>query len=246
MLLVDVGNSFVKWALKNAEGLTSGGSFPVSVNGIRKSMDRHWGGLDCPKRLVVSNVAGTEIVRNVKDWAHREWGIPAEFVRTQSQGFGVVNAYRDPDKLGVDRWVGLVALRQYFPCPACMVDCGTAITLDFLDGDGIHRGGLIMPGLSLMCGALKQGTAGITLSGEITDGLLGQTTEAAIGVGTLCAAAGFAELSIKRLSTEYSCEPTVVFTGGQAQLVISEISLNAVYEPDLILKGLDVITGEDN
>lgn len=246
MLLVDMGNSLIKWGTQEHAKLTSGQAFANDLHGLAQSMEAVWGKLQNPNRVVVSNVAGLGLANFLKDWVFRRWHVKAQFVESQAKAFGVQNAYDDATELGVDRWVGLVALRHQFDLPACLIDCGTAITLDFLDRQGIHRGGLIMPGLSLMRKSLMDGTHGIAVSGTEVGTCLADNTGSAIGNGTLIAAGGFADLALRRLISQGEIQPSVVVTGGHAQSIAALVSVACVYEPDLILKGLSIIAENES
>ena len=243
MLLVDLGNSFIKWGVKENTGLTFGKAFPHKAVCPDQSIEALWGELDKPDRIVVANVAGIEMGSKLGDWWVRKWQVQAEFVKPQVEAFGVRNGYDDALKLGVDRWVGLVGLRHHYDLPACLVDCGTAITLDFLDLNGIHRGGLIMPGLSLMGQSLLEGTHGIETLGGETGHCLGKNTAEAIRNGILCSAAGFIELGFRDLAPKSKGPLNLVFTGGDGQSVADRISVPSVYDPGLIVKGLLIVAG---
>lgn len=247
MLLVDIGNSNFKWAITKEKQLIKRESFPLEIEYLTKKLDKYWRLFQKPSRILVSNVAGSEVAKQLRQWAESHWRIETEFIQPQSKAFGVENAYPEPHKLGADRWVGIVALRHHFRLPACMIDCGTAITLDFLDDKGIHQGGLIAPGLSLMEDALLKGTQGVQLSGGSNEGFLARCTEDAICRGTLFAAAGFVDTAIKRLKDESAASPTIVFTGGRAQAIAALLSIpTVIYEPDLIFMGLSTIAGQSN
>ena len=243
MLLVDLGNSFIKWGIKNHRGLTFGKAFAHNAGCPDHSIEPLWGELDKPDRIVIANVAGAEIGATLRDWLVRKWQIQAEFVKPQAEAFGVLNGYEDPLKLGVDRWVGLVGLRHHYDLPACLVDCGTAITLDFLDLNGVHRGGLIMPGLLLMRRSLQVGTHGITTFGNETGHSLGENTGAAIANGLRCAASGFVEQGFSDLVSKCRSQPTLVFTGGDGRSVAERISVPSVYDAGIIVKGLSIVAG---
>ena len=241
MLLVDLGNSFIKWGIKNNTGLTFGKAFPHKAGRPDPSIEILWGELDKPDRVVVANVAGEEMGAKLRDWLVRKWQIQVEFVKPQAEAFGVLNGYENPLKLGVDRWVGLVGLRHHYDLPACLVDCGTAITLDFLDLKGVHRGGLIMPGLSLMKRSLQAGTHGIETFGSNTGNSLGDNTGTAIVNGILCAASGFVDRGFNDLIPKCKSQPVLVFTGGDGQSVAEQFSVPSVYDPGLIVKGLSIV-----
>src|SRR5690606_2659551 len=91
------------------------------------------------------------------------WSVPIEAVSARPEGFGVINAYAAPERLGADRWLALIAARRIEPGAVCVVDCGTAITIDVMHADGVHLGGLIMPGLGFTRRMLVEAAHGISI-----------------------------------------------------------------------------------
>src|SRR5208337_55868 len=107
-------------------------------------------------------VAGGAIERQIGAVARRAGWSPPRWVRSDARAAGIRNAYHEPWRLGVDRWVALIGARDFFPGHALLiVSVGTAMTIDLLDARGRHRGGLITPGPRLMIDALLERTAGI-------------------------------------------------------------------------------------
>ena len=98
---------------------------------------------------------------SLSDWLQSHFGIAPEFARTARFAAGVTCGYEDPSRLGVDRWLAMLAARQLSNRPFIVFGLGTAGTADFVDGDGVHKGGFIVPGLRLMTEALFAGTADV-------------------------------------------------------------------------------------
>lgn len=240
-LLVDIGNTRLKWGISRNGEIEPG---PARVHrGVEPEVlaETLWRNVDGPERVVVSNVGGQPLEEAIKAWVRRRWEIDAEFVAPEHCAFGVRNAYREPRKLGVDRWASLIALKAFHRLPACVVDCGTAITLDVMDREGVHRGGVIAPGLALMRNALYQGTSDIVqLTGESRT-LLADNTGAAIQNGTRLAAAGLVERGMREFQEDFPEPLTLVFTGGDAAEVAALIADEAEIVEDLVLQGLAVI-----
>ena len=163
-------------------------------------------------------------------------------VKSLAEGCGVKIAYRHPEKLGVDRWLALLAARKIYSCSTCVVDCGTAITIDLLDEEGQHLGGVIAPGLTLM----KKSLAGATQDLDFFESQfpigLADNTEAAIYSGTLFSIVGLIEHTMsKNLGFQ------LILTGGDAEIVAKELSVDAIVRSDLVLQGLAVvITSAEN
>ena len=78
------------------------------------------------------------------------WSVTAHIVRPQAQQLGVKNLYRKPEQLGADRWAALIGARGLTGSAACVVDAGTAVTVEALSAKGEFLGGAIFPGLHLL------------------------------------------------------------------------------------------------
>jgi type III pantothenate kinase len=128
----------------------------------------------------------------------------------------------------------LVAVWQQYQAPACIVDCGTAITVDLLDAHGRHQGGLISPGLTLMKQSLGQGTEALPVSQASHGFGLADSTEAAIYSGTLMAAIGLVE----HVLAQHPSGVRLILTGGDAELIAGQLDAAADVDPDLVLRGL--------
>ncbi len=243
-LLIDSGNSRLKWACI-LEGEFR--SHPPQPGGRPLSgldLDRIWGGLKpLPRQVWIANVAGDEVARMLTDWIESRWQLSPQFVVSQPEGYGVTNAYSDPSRLGVDRWLALIGARHHHPLPACIVDCGTALTVDVLDSEGCHRGGVICPGLRLMSQSLGTETAGIGLLelDLFTTGILADNTVNAVGFGIRHAVIGVIE-QVTRLLAHELPGLHLILTGGDATEIASFFSGKSKIVPDLVLQGLAVVS----
>jgi type III pantothenate kinase len=167
LLLLDVGNSRLKWALLRKpyrRGQEFAGQGVVELSALRSSVA--WSRLmkkaKNPDLIYACNVAGPGIERQLRA-ASRRAGIGApHFAHSEVVAAGVRNGYPDPWRLGVDRWVGLIGAHHEHPGKdICLVGLGTAMTIDLLSADGRHFGGCIVPGPRLMIESLLEHTAGI-------------------------------------------------------------------------------------
>ena len=237
-LLIDLGNTRLKWGLGQGKDINAGQPLIHKNSSIQDDLIDIWGNLQKPEQIAVSNVSSPELVAQIKAVVQQLWSC-REIILPQSlaQGFGVQNAYHQPHTLGVDRWLSLLALRHYHLIPACVVDCGTAITLDMLDARGVHLGGLIVPGLGLMKTSLAQGTARLGFPESSYPAGLAASTEAAIHSGTLYSAAGLIEYFFSKQQGDLS----LMLTGGDAELIAEQLVLEPIIEPDLVLQGLTVV-----
>ncbi|MGE0371583.1 MAG: type III pantothenate kinase [Gammaproteobacteria bacterium] len=246
ILLVDAGNSRIKWAVLEKGGLHPGGAVPR--HGGAEGVDylaTPWATLPRPRRLLIANVAGAKFAASFGAWTQRTWGLDAEFVSVQAKGFGVTNGYTEPQRLGVDRWLALVAARRLVKGSVCVVDCGTALTLDVMERSGEHLGGLIIPGLGLMRRTLLEKTAGIepamgnAPSQDIPQ--LAQDTRGGVMRGTLYAAASVIERVVRDADEAVGGGMTCILTGGDAETLRPLLSADFRFEPELVLQGLAIV-----
>ena len=140
-LLVDIGNTRIKWAIVSSDGWTSGipqmhRSQPASL------FDQMWGNLSTPEKMVISNVAGAEFADSLRRWSELNWSLTPQFIHPKEFEAGVTNAYYDASQLGSDRWAALLGARELCKEAAAVVDCGTAVTVDGIDAQGCFRGGV--------------------------------------------------------------------------------------------------------
>lgn len=245
ILLVDIGNTRLKWAQSDRTRLFDYGYVTYSADSIHNDLIDCWGRLVLPERIIVSNVAGPIIKRAVSKWILEKWSRRAEFITAEHKACGVTSAYSDPATLGADRWASLIATHAKFNESACIVDCGTATTIDVLTANGEHLGGLILPGVTLMRRLLTENTSEI---GGATSGgtsLLTQTTEDAVAAGSLYATAGVVDKVMSYAKATQGTPVECVLTGGDAELVRPLLIQSCAYEPDLVLQGLAIRTKDD-
>lgn len=234
-ILLDIGNSRLKWGVETQQKVQFRGVIEHRQEGFVETLTRSWRDLNPPEALAISSVASSDVVEKLSALAQSLWpGVNMVIASSLSQSDGVTNAYKEPERLGVDRWMNLLALRHYYPGKACVVDCGTAITLDFLDEDGLHLGGLISPGLMLMKKSLMQGTSDLPFSHVERNLGLADYTEGAIYSGTLYSAVGLIEhvLSVQNYPQQ------VIITGGDGPLIARNLAVKSIVESDFVLKGL--------
>jgi len=248
ILLVDVGNSALKWATLEAGGLDPGGHAYLAGADAAALMDDFCSDLPVPDRVVVAGVGPDAVNEALRQAAARHWAVEAEFLRSSSAAGGVVNAYSEPERLGIDRWAALVAARADGRRAACIVDCGTAATVDVLDAGGTHLGGLIIPGLGLMRRALEGGTqirSVEPLEAEGRVALFAGDTYDAIQGGSLYALVAFIDRVAADVAVALGEAPQGYVTGGDASAVLPLLGGRWEHRPDMVLEGLALLAEED-
>lgn len=241
-LLIDVGNTRIKWAYSQDGKLGQHGSasheglIPVeAVNAWR----------DFPNRVIAANVAGYGYAEQLTTWVQQHWQLQVEFATLELSRFEL--AYAEPERFGIDRWLALVAARTLVDRTVAVIDAGTALTLDIVLAEGKHVGGIILPGLSLMSESLKQKSSGVRHGcGKVTageSGLLGKDTRGCIEKGALYAVTGAVEHVLKRFQAEVGEVQSVIICGGDGKQISAELDIHSKLVPDLVLQGLQIVKG---
>lgn len=241
-LLIDIGNTRIKWAACEDGVLTRSGESAYRSSG--ESPGHFLEAIEGePARVLAANVAGGEIGRTVAAAIQARWSISVEFAETQPAAGEIRNAYEDYRQMGVDRWLAILAARDQYRQAVCVVDAGTAVTVDQVDAAGRHLGGVIVPGLDLMRRALMADTGDIErLSAnekEPAAGRLmhGRNTGEAIAGGALAAICSLIEDGMAHLGRQYG-DSVLVMTGGDAARIIRHLRVAADHRPLLVLEGL--------
>lgn len=243
IILIDIGNSRVKWAALESGGL--GGARGMSHRDVL--LDELWDtlfqGQSVPARVVVANVGGDAIEQSLATWVRRVWGVEVEASVAAASCCGVHNGYFEYGRLGVDRWLAMIGAYTAQAGPLCVVDCGTAMTVDVVNGAGRHLGGWIMPGLGAMQAVLRQRTQGVRLDflPEAGAGVFGRDTAEAVREGTCRAAVGLVVQALALLGTMATEAPRCVVTGGDAITLLPLLPPGCQHVPDLVLRGLAAV-----
>ena len=266
VLLIDAGNTRLKWASLHGGRLGTMHSLPWKPGTLAPAVARAVKHAGHPERVLVASVAGARAVQALRR-ALRAAHLPAaEIVVSRRAQSGVTSAYHWPEQLGVDRWLGLLAARALYPSEAvCVVSVGTALTVDLLDSQGQHRGGVIAPGPALMIESLLSATAEIrqrarrpSPAGARARGaqaaahsFFARDTRSAIQSGGLHAAAALTEYAMSWAREAVGRPPRVVLSGGGARelqqlLAGRELGLTVRRIDNLVLRGLAVVAQQDD
>jgi type III pantothenate kinase len=262
-LLVDAGNTRIKWALTDARGMRlQSGVLPHSSFGVPGHVPPpDWRALAAPAGIWLSNVAGQALASALPATLTTLWPhAPCHVVRARSHQCGVTNGYEMPHTLGSDRWCALIAARAAYPGETVLVATfGTATTLEWLTAHGIFTGGLIAPGLDMMMRALGEGTAQLPLlrsrdaagraqaAGAAPAGFAA-ATPTSIVAGCTLAQAALVERAWHDVRMQDGAPPRCIVSGGAAIDVMRSLTIPVTYREDLVLEGLAriALAGADN
>ena len=161
---------------------------------------------------------------------------PVRWLRSSAHAFGITNSYPLPEKLGIDRWLAMLGAALLYPAQSVLViDAGTAVTMDWLDADGMHAGGWILAGLQTQQRILVAATAQVDADSVSLQALQPATsTTAAVAEGAKAAVLGAVQQAISLRP-----DAMVLLTGGDAAFIQQQLKNSAVLvEPKLIFYGL--------
>lgn len=263
-LLVDIGNTRLKWAFGTAAAFVARGECQHDApEGPRALLDT---GI-VPAEIRIANVAGPQVGARMAALLRERFGVIPVLAWSAASGAGVRSGYSNPAQLGVDRWLAVCAAFARHRSALCVVDAGTATTIDVLAGDGGHQGGLILPGIELMQSSLLRGTGDLARLSAASSGrvegapetvtgnplVLGRDTAGAIRGAAVQATASLVLACVSRLGGALPGElpRLIVLTGGAAPLVEAAVLRLAAgagsaaapvirleHRPDLVLEGL--------
>lgn len=241
ILELDCGNSFIKWRVLGDGRVVSAGIVDADVSLI--------GAVSGCKDAVITRCRLVS-VRTDDETSGLVRAIEAAFkvevvcAKPSKLVGGVSNGYEEFDRLGLDRWLALVGAFELAKGACLILDFGTAVTADFVNSDGRHRGGFICPGMPLMRDQLRTHTRRIRYDSSSAEQALlelapGRTTVEAVERGCLLMMRGFVLTQVELAREYWGQNYTVYLTGGDAGLV-RDVVPDARLVPNLVFVGLAV------
>ena len=236
-IVVDVGNTRIKWGLCSSAQVWSVAFLSADDPDAWHAQWRDWQ-LQPGQEWVVASVHPP-----------RRDALVA-WLRERGDAVTVLESYKDlpikldvevPEKVGVDRLLNAVAanLRRQENVAAILIDVGSAVTVDYVDGAGVFKGGAIFPGFGLMAQALHDHTALLPVVTLDPDALPpGTATREAIQAGILHAVVGGIERLIVEYQHRFPCAFEIFLTGGDARTVAAKLHRPIHLWPEMTLEGI--------
>lgn len=243
ILELDIGNSQAKWRLLDG-GLQIRSAGRGSVDDwLWKDLPNAWMASDV-QRIRAASVVSADAERRLADRLNSALGLPIEYARAVMMSAGIRNGYAEPNRLGVDRWLAVLAAHKIANAPVLVADIGSALTIDVADREGIHRGGYIIPGPRLMQNSLLRDTEGVrfpefTSVGDLSFGC--DTASCVVG-GIGAAQVGAVLVALHRARLLVGDAVQMFVTGGWAPQLNESLRAvgcgDFVLAPELVLDGL--------
>lgn len=237
-LLLDLGNTRLKWTLCAAGEFGHAGALAWDTPGFDAALAAAW--RDLPAIESAWAAAVTDATRRAAVIAAiaARWSRAPHWAVAGAVACGVRNAYDQPAQLGVDRWLGLIAAHTQNHAPCVIAGCGTALTLDALAGDGRHLGGLIAPGPALMRRALDDASPPLREAGAGRTVDAATNTADALAGGCWQAAAALVERFSAHMEPRLGGMPRLLLAGGDAAAIAALLEMPSRVVADLVLRGL--------
>ncbi|MBJ6138795.1 type III pantothenate kinase [Marinobacter litoralis] len=240
ILLIDSGNTRIKWRLMSGMDRVAVGAAdlraPEPFSTLAPLADQ-------VSRVCVSTVASEASRKALEAEVAKLTPAPIHFFWSEAERNGLQNSYQDVSRMGADRWHAMVAAWSRY-CGGCaIIDAGSAVTVDYIDGGGMHLGGFILPGLGMMRRSLKLDAARIGF--DVDDQLNtrpGQTTGECANHGLAWLTEGVIRQAHRDAET-YGLQ-NVLITGGDASRFV-QLGLRAEHVPELVLDGLQRVVEQD-
>jgi type III pantothenate kinase len=232
-LLIDAGNTRIKWACVKGDEWLRSGALPVEQAG---GLPQQFAGAQDVEQIWASNVAGEEVAQHIRNIRAGR----IDFIAAREMQCGVRNGYSDPGQLGSDRWAALIAAWHLVRAKCMVVNCGTAITIDALSGQGEFLGGLILPGVELMLRSL----AGAAKKLKPEQGRYAEfplNSADAMFSGAIQACCGAIERQYVLLGDNSA---PVMLSGGAAGILEKSLNVPLRVVDNLVLQGLLLIASE--
>jgi type III pantothenate kinase len=254
-LLFDIGNTRIKWACDTGSALLQPGE--LVHRGLTPAQAVAWVADFEPAEEITEvwavNVAGVALENSLAEALKARFGLALQIAKTTESCGAVVNGYTSIEQLGVDRWAAIVGAWEHFRTSACVVDVGTAVTIDMVAANGQHRGGIILPGLALMAESLNRDTSDIEGFAGNSRGIVpgddwfGSDTLSAVQRGAVFALRSAICQAVEQTAEQDGAAPLVVLTGGDAEALLPLLSMagdGAELMPMLVLEGLRYLAAE--
>jgi len=213
-VFVDIGNTNTKWKFEGNYFLSSTDNF-------------EFGKLPECSKIWISNVSTRSFKLNNPD---------VTYIKSQARYKSLINIYNDPSLLGTDRWLGMISSYEMSQGKGfVLLDIGTAITIDAVNKEGVHQGGLIFPGLDKL--RLTFNNFQVSSIASISE--VGQSTEDAWTIGTLSLIVNSINQKVNKLKLDLP-DSLIFITGGGYLQIRDFLEFDHDYNENIVLDGLEL------
>ena len=239
-LLLDMGNSRCKYAIADEQQIQKFGAISYAESDKFSEVAAYLSNLDQIEKVIISSVLDKLSNNKLIELIEKLSVDGYYFLRPDKDNFGITLTYTKPEHLGTDRLAVLIAANEKYNGNTCIIDCGSAITVDALSDKGKHYGGVIIPGVKTMLRSLSDNTELEWDTRSCNFNSLAINTQDAIYTGCLNAIAGGIQKTLDEMQKFIGEFDQCIITGGDAELVIPLLPLGLIHDPTMVLEGLRI------
>ena len=241
-LLIDIGNTHVKLGIWSEGNLVR--CSKCTHKNLRTTVGKYKSTIF--ERVIYVSVVSSDLENKIKNYLEKTFSIKPTRIKSTSSMLGVKNGYKYPVKLGDDRWCAIVGSYNLFKKPLILVDCGTAISIDCVDSRARHNGGYILSGFDGYRSSFSKAhnlkdIAGCKIKKSAKISIANETNLAIIN-GYIMMVNTVVERVHEEFSKKINACPLVIVTGSYGEEVLSFSSLKTIYDADLVLKSIGLIS----
>lgn len=241
ILEIDAGNTRVKWRIVGEDSvILERGVLALDNDSLLHDLAKRFPVIETVR---LSCVAKNEIQQAIAGEIFSRWGVAVLLAQTQAIFEGLTVAYENPQRLGVDRWLAMLAARSEFNGAVCVIDCGSAVTVDMVAADGQHLGGYIVPGLAMQQKTLLDSTGQIYIEkdDDRCTGEWGVNTTQAVNLGVARMIVSFINEIVDGLLATGD-QPMLFLTGGDGAKLLPRLKHQKRYHyrSELVMDGLAI------
>ncbi len=251
LLAIDAGNTNVVFALFDGSEIKARWRIATDprrtadeyVVWLRQLLDLNGLGVDAIDAVIIGTVV-PRALHNLSVLSEKYFGVKPLVAGRGKAEWGVALDVAQPDTVGADRVLNIIAAHEKYKQDVVIIDFGTATTFDVADYDGAYKGGVIAPGINLSLDALVGKTAQlprIALEAPDDDNVIGRTTESQMLIGIFWGYVGMIEGLVERTRAQIGRPTTVIATGGLSVLFNEHTDVFDHLESDLTLRGLLIL-----
>lgn len=239
-LLLDLGNTRIKWLLLDDQDQPVTDGAAAWSEQLDDDLGRPWLALPLPTRIWAASVVDGEREARLEHLTRECFRLKPDWLRTPAAACGITNGYSQPGRLGIDRFLAMIAARADYPGPTVIASIGTALALDAIDVDGRHLGGLIAPGPRLMQQSVLGATVQVRLQQQGHLVPVATNTEDGLMSGAWQACIALIERFHGQIERQLGTSVQLRLAGGDAAPLPAWLSLPSVLRVDSVLQGLAI------
>ena len=239
MLLLDLGNSYIKAQWWQGDSLQSSTSIQIDSNWLSR-FDQYLSGLEVSD-CYLSSVPGSGIYSAIQGCLGKHFpGVKPQELSAQARCADIISAYPEFNRLGVDRWLALLGAAEVTRRDAIVIDAGSAITVDLLRADGQHLGGAIMPGFNTSVARFKEmlAVADFDHADILSVEKPGCSTESCIHINYESDTGVYLRQLVQRWIRLLADDAVLIVSGGDAERIVSQLDYDYRLVPDLVFQGM--------